>query len=92
MSTPITTLVPLPIITTPQPVISEPDITLESLLSPVTSTSISDITMSDPSDAFSLTANDMLAFDENTPSSLPNGAIFENDTTYNFDGLPDTTL
>ena len=92
LETPTPTLAPLPILATSRPVISGSDITLESLLSPVVSTSTSDIAMSGPRDAFSLTADEILDFDENTPSSLPNGAIFENDTTFNFDGIPDTTL
>ena len=92
MSIPNTTLAPLPIITTPQPIISGTNITLESLLSPVALTSTSDITMSGPSDAFSLTANEMLAFDENALSSLLKDTTFENGTTFDFKNLPDTTL
>jgi hypothetical protein len=41
--------------------------------------------MTGPSDAFTLTADEMLAaFDEDAP--------FETDTTFDFESLPDTTI
>ena len=76
-------LVSLPITTTSQPVASGSAANLESLLSPVVLTSTSDITMSGPN-AFSLTADEMLAFNGNTPSSLPKDTTFENDTPFDF--------
>jgi hypothetical protein len=60
--------------------------TLESPFSPVASTSTTDISMTGPSDAFTLTADEMLAaypFEEDAP--------FENDTT-SFDDVQDNTL
>ena len=88
-SSSITTLASLPIAATVQPVASSSATTLESLHSqaPVASTSTdftSDISMIDPNDPFTLTADELIAtFDEDAP--------FENDDTC-FGGLPDTTL
>jgi hypothetical protein len=85
VSTPITTLASLPVVTTPQPIASSSATTLESLLSPVASTSTSDVSMTGPSDAYTLTAAEMLAaFEEDAP--------FETDPTFDFESLPDTTL
>jgi hypothetical protein len=85
VSTPITTLASLPVVATPQPIASSSATTLDSLLSPVASTSTSDISMTGPSDEFTLTNDEMLAaFEEDAP--------FETDPTFDFESLPETTM
>ena len=84
VSSPITTLMSLPITTTLQPVASGSATTFESIHSPVASTSTTDVSMIDPNDPFTLTADELIAtFDEDAP--------FEHDNTC-FGELPDTTL
>jgi hypothetical protein len=73
--------------TTTLPIASSSSTTLESLLTPVASTSTTDISMTGPSDAFILTPDELLTgyspFDEDAP--------FEDDSTF-LDSLSNSTL
>jgi len=81
-----------PTTTTIQPVASGSAVTFESLLPPVASSAASDITMSGPSNTFTLTDDEMLAaFNENA-SPIQKDTTFENGATFDFETLPNTTM
>ncbi|KIM35697.1 hypothetical protein M413DRAFT_14436 [Hebeloma cylindrosporum] len=85
VSTPITTVAPLPPIAPSQPVASSSSTTLDSLFPSVASTSTTDISMAGPSDAFNLTAEEILAGYPYTEDDAP----YEEDTTEPHDDIQD---